>query len=292
MILRLLAAAALAGARASAAVPLRRAGFPSETPLPAYRTSTLAGAPNRSNGTQDGEGSSASFNRPSGVIVTKALLIYVTDTSNNRASARGAERAPLAAAPRHALTRALPSRSGIRAVTFNGTVSTVAGSGAYGGADGVGSAASFESPFGIVELSNGNLVVSDAEGNRIRLVTPGGVVTTLAGSGAAGDADGVGTAATFSLPRGLAVDIYDDVRDTVYIADTNSHKLRALAPDGRVVTLAGSGVAGYADGASATAQLNRPTGVAFGIGSVLFFTDENNHAVRVAVRRFNWDVVT
>lgn len=115
-----------------------------------------------------------------------------------------------------------------------GEVSTLAGSGVAGFADGAGAAAAFNEPRSIALDERGNVYVSDGGNNAIRKVSPAGVVTTLAGGGGTGFADGVGNAARFAGPRGLAV----DGNGNVYVADAN-HALRKITPAGVVSTIAG-----------------------------------------------------
>ena len=111
-----------------------------------------------------------------------------------------------------------------------GATTLVAGSSA-GNTEGTGSAAQFNNPSSIVMDSAGNLFVTDQSNNRIRKVTQAGVMTTFAGSGVAGNADGVGTAATFNGPRGMAIDRYD----TLYLMSVAS--VRIITSDGTVTTL-------------------------------------------------------
>src|SRR5207248_1570929 len=138
------------------------------------------------------------------------------------------------------------------------TVSTLAGSGTLGFADGTGSAAQFREPFGVAVDAAGNVYVADGDNHSIRKVTAGGVVTTLAGSGTFDFADGTGAAAQFHDARGVAV----DAAGNVYVAEYGNQRLRKVAAAGVVTTLAGSGTAGFADGTGAAAQLNNPWSLA------------------------------
>ncbi|MEB0299872.1 hypothetical protein QN348_03230, partial [Mucilaginibacter sp. 5C4] len=106
-----------------------------------------------------------------------------------------------------------------------------------GNVDGTGTAAKFNGPRGIAINSAGDLYVADANNNVIRKITAAGVVTTFAGSGAIGNADGTGTAASFNHPAGVAV----DAAGNVYVADTNNNLIRKITPAGVVTSLAGSG---------------------------------------------------
>ena len=161
---------------------------------------------------------------------------------------------PIAAPLRALLAAALTLQLGGAQIA----VTTVAGSGLAAFADGVGSGASFNVPFGVAVTPGGDLVVGDRYSHRVRVVTPDGVVGTLAGSGTAGDTDGVGAGASFNELHGVAV----HASGSVVVADTFNHKIRSVAPNGVVTTLAGSGAPGFADGLGAGAVFSAPTGVA------------------------------
>ena len=157
--------------------------------------STFAG--NGSAGSANGPAASASFNVPLALALDSAGNLYVIDQINL-----------------------------IRKITPAGVVSTLAGSVATGTANGVGTAASFNSPSGIAVDASGNVYVADTGNNLIRMITPAGVVTTLAGSGAAGFANGTGTAASFNFPSGVAV----DQSGNVYVADEDNNAIRKISP--------------------------------------------------------------
>jgi ABC-type branched-subunit amino acid transport system substrate-binding protein len=156
------------------------------------------------------------------------------------------------------------------------TVSTLAGDGHWGYRDGPGPQARFNGVDGIAVDSQGNLYASERFGNRIRRVSPDGMVSTLAGTGVAGYADGPATTAQFSLPKGLAV----DASGSVYVADAYNHRIRVIHPDGVVNTLAGSGEAGDRDGPAAQAQFNRPMDVVLSASGVIYVADSGNNRVR------------
>jgi hypothetical protein len=139
---------------------------------------TLAGKPGL-NGATDGTGSAARFWEPYGVAVDGAGNVYVADRDN----------------------------STVRKITSGGVVTTLAGSaGNGGGVDGTGSAAGFNYPSGIAIGSDGNIFVADTYGSTIRKITSGGVVTTIGGLyGAVGSIDGIGSAARFVNPAGIAI---------------------------------------------------------------------------------------
>jgi hypothetical protein len=151
-----------------------------------------------------------------------------------------------------------------------GDVSTIAGSGAPGKADGQGVAATFTFPTGVSSDSLGNLYVAEQSNNVIRKITPGGLVSTFAGSGVAGKTDGQGLAASFSAPNKTAV----DSANNVYVTDTNNFLIRKITPGGLVSTFAGSGVAGTADGPGAAASfLGGFGGITVDAGGNLYVTD-------------------
>ncbi|CAK0830279.1 unnamed protein product, partial [Prorocentrum cordatum] len=121
------------------------------------------------------------------------------------------------------------------------TVSTLAGSDASGYADGQGAAASFYRPTGGVAVDGaGNVFVAGKFNYRIQKISAGGAVSTLAGSGDEGYADGQGAAASFWCPAGVAV----DGAGNVFVADCYNHRIRKISAGGAVSTLAGSGVSG------------------------------------------------
>ena len=195
----------------------------------------------------DSTGTAAQFNYPYGVVVDSSGTAYVADTSSNS----------------------------IRKITLAGVVTTLAGSGVAGSTDGTGTAAQFNSPVGVAVDSSGTIYVADSGNNRIRKITPAGVVTTLAGSGVAGSTDGTGTAAQFNYPNGVAV----DSSGTAYVADTNSQRIRKITLAGVVTTLAGSAV-GFADGTGTAAQFYWPYGVAVDSSGTVYVADTYSHRIR------------
>ena len=191
-------------------------------------------------GSADGTGAAASFNHPHGIATDSAGNVYVAEYGNNT----------------------------IRKITQNGVVTTLAGTaGVFGSADGVGAAASFNKPSDLATDSAGNVYVADEGNNMIRKITPGGVVTSLAGTaGVAGHADGMGAAASFDQPHGIAA----DSAGNVYVADQGNNTIREITSSGMVTTLVGNGMQGFIPG-SLPGELSGPHSVAIS-GSTLYAT--------------------
>jgi sugar lactone lactonase YvrE len=126
----------------------------------------------------------------------------------------------------------------IRKVTPGGVVTTLAGTaGLNGSVDGTGAAARFGTPRGVTVDSTGNVYVADPAIHTIRKITPGGVVTTFAGTaGLNGSVDGTGAAAQFASPQGVTV----DSTGNVYVAESAAPTVRKITPGGVVTTLVGA----------------------------------------------------
>ncbi|MEH3087483.1 MAG: NHL repeat-containing protein [Xylophilus ampelinus] len=208
--------------------------------------STLAGSGNA--GFADGSAATARFDQPFGVAADADGNVYVADYNNHR----------------------------IRRIAPGGAVSTLAGDGVPGHADGPGSAARFSYPTDLVLDPRGGLLVVDSGNHRIRRVAPDGRTSTVAGSGTAGYADGPATIAQFRDPRGLAT----DAAGNVFVADYGNNRIRRIAADGTVGTVAGDGVSGFADGSAATARFSNPASVAATANGDLLVGDRGNHRIR------------
>jgi len=118
--------------------------------------------------------------------------------------------------------------------------------------------------------------VADGGNHKIRMITPTGVVTTLAGSCTQGSTDATGTAASFNYPTGIAV----DTSGNVYVADTSNLKIRKITPAGVVTTLAGNATYGNTDATGTLASFNLPWGVALDTSDTLYVADYGNHKIR------------
>ncbi len=133
----------------------------------------------------------------------------------------------------------------------DGAVTVLAGTrGAAGFVDGPGAEARFNRPYGVARRTDGAILVADQVNQRIRVVTMDGAVSTLAGSGARGSADGAGEAASFDGPQGVAI----DSEDALYVSESGGHVVRRIDVDGVVSTVAGDGREGYLDGELRAAQ--------------------------------------
>ncbi|MBZ5623596.1 MAG: IPT/TIG domain-containing protein [Acidobacteriia bacterium] len=166
-------------------------------------------------------------------------------------------------------------------VATDGTISTVAGNGnqSDSGDGGGATSAGLGGPIGVAVDASGNMFLSELS-NRIRKITPGGTITTVAGNGAEAYSGDGGSASTAQLnsPWGIAV----DARGNLFISDSGNHTVRKVAPDGTISTVAGTGLAGFSgDGGAATgAQLNTPLGIALDSAGNLYVADCRNQRVR------------
>jgi sugar lactone lactonase YvrE len=198
---------------------------------------TLAGG---SEGFADGAGAAASFNTPSALALAPDGNLYVADTGNNR----------------------------IRKITPDGRVSTVAGDGTAGYVDGPAAQAQFNAPVGLAVSPGGDIYVADTYNDVIRMITTEGQVTTVAGGGTPGYADGEQKAALFDTPSGIIV----VENSSLIVADTGNRRLRKVSADGNVTTLPVSGE-----------ELSRPIGLAFSYDRYLYVTElDQARVVQVA----------
>ncbi len=194
----------------------------------------IAGGPE---GFGDGIFDKASFNSPSGLAIAPGGDLIVADTGNNC----------------------------IRRVSIRGETSTIAGDGKAGYADGPARSAQFNGPIGVAVDTRGNIYVADTYNDRIRMITPGGQVSTVAGKGSPGYADGDRNTALFDTPSGISV--AND--NSLIVADTGNDCLRRISPEGNVTTLA--------------TDLSSPVGLAITHDNFLYVTElDRSRVVQVA----------
>jgi sugar lactone lactonase YvrE len=215
------------------------------------KISTVAGTGTASFGGDGGPATAARLCNPYGVAVDSSGTLYISDRNNHR----------------------------VRKVTADGKISTVAGTGTAGSAGDGGPAVSAQlaSPEGVTLDSAGTLYIAGSY--RVRKVTADGKISTVAGTGTAGSSGDGGPATAARLnPLGLAT----DSSGTLYTADFDNHRVRKIAADAAISTVAGTGTAGFGgDGGPATAaRLNLPIGVAVDSAGTLYITDLGNHRVR------------
>lgn len=207
------------------------------------QVSTFAGS---SMGYIDDIGENAEFNYPTDLVADSQGNLYVADEYNHK----------------------------IRKITPNGVVTTLAGS-TDGDEDGTGVNAKFFNPSAITIDQDNNLYVADTHNNKIRKITPTGIVTTIAGS-TEGYEDGTGTDAKFSSPRGIKI----DTQGNIFVTDYYNHRIRKINPNGVVSTLAGSTPPGYADGMGEDAKFSNLGGITIDSQGNLYVSDGANHKVR------------
>lgn len=258
---------------------------------PAGLVSTFAG--NKSQGFADAKGTSARFYYPTGITIDKNGNLYVADDYDDR----------------------------IRKITPSGEVTTFAGTGDSGSTDGAANIAKFTSPTGIACDSTGNLFVCDLGNNKIRKITPAGVVSTIH------------TNMVLTWPRGIAVDangylyvtdlynrIFKITQDgttsifagstnagnvdgtgtsarfkspygltiskdgNLYVSDGYNNSIRKITSEGIVTTIAGTGEEGFADGNKTSSKFKLPYGIAIDQNLSLYIADYDNHRIRKIVQ--------
>jgi hypothetical protein len=201
-------------------------------------------------GYADGSGGKAQLNTPTGIVFDpKSGNLFIADSYNNM----------------------------IRKMTPAGDVTTYAGNLKAGAKDGVGTGAFFNQPNGVAVDAAGNVYVADTINSLIRKIATDGTVTTVLGIAGPGFADGKEGNAKLLYPRGVAV----SATGILAIADTSNHAIRIVNPsDGAVVTLAGTGAPGFADGIGYKAKFDTPIGVAFDPNGAVWVIDQNNQRIR------------
>lgn len=214
---------------------------------------TVAGTGSAGYSGDAGPATAADLNTPTALATQADGAILVADSGNHR----------------------------VRRIDPAGVVTTVAGSGAAGftGDDGPALQASLKSPIGVLALPDGAFLVADSGNHRIRRVSPSGVITTVAGTGIsalAGDG-GPAVAAALSSPTHLAL----DGTGGILVADTGNDRVRRIAPDGSISTVAGSSEGFAGDGGPAvSAKLSGPLGLAVAADGRIIIADSYNRRVR------------
>jgi sugar lactone lactonase YvrE len=199
----------------------------------------------------------AQLSDPSGIAVDGAGNVYISETGAHR----------------------------VRQINTAELISTVAGNGTMGfsGDGGPATSAQLALPAGIAVDGAGNVFIADSVNNRIRLVTPNGVISTVAGNGTSGFAGdgGPAVAAEIAYPQSVAV----DGSGTLFIADTNNQRIRTVTPDGLINTVAGNGIYGFSGdgGPASAAEIAGPYSVAVGGVNSLFIADTFSSRIREVV---------
>ena len=215
---------------------------------------TVAGTGGGGYGGDGGQATSALINNPRGVVSLADGSFLIPDSNNHR----------------------------VRKVSPSGVITTVAGTGNQGfsGDGGPATAAQLSIPFGIAPTADGGFLIVDVGNQRIRKVSAGGTITTVAGNGVAGFSGdgGPATAASLRDPHN-AVALSDG---SFLIADASNQRVRRVAADGIITTLIGDGVRGYTGdgGPAAAAQVSVPKGVSVTAAGDVLIADEQNNRIR------------
>ncbi|MGE3948104.1 MAG: HYR domain-containing protein [Blastocatellales bacterium] len=203
-----------------------------------------------------GQATAARFNRPTGLVVDAQDNLYVADSGNNR------------------VRRIDPS---------TGVITNYAGNGGQGyGGDGVGATlTSLNNPTGLAFDAAGNLYIADRNNHRVRKVEGStGIISTLAGTGTIGSGgdNGAASAAQLNLPS----EVTTNAQGSIFISDTNNHRVRQVNQAGQITTVAGTGISGYSGdgGPSTDAQITFPSGIVAFPNGTIFIGDSGNLRIR------------
>ncbi len=277
---------------------------------PGGTITTIAGSGVQGFAGDGGPATAAQFSAPSGVGVLSDGSILVADSNNNRIrkftiggnittvagngsftfsgdggpATTAAMRFPyqIAVFPDNSYAFADVDNQRIRKVSASGTITTLAGNGTatFAGDGGAATAASLYKPSGVARMPDGGVLISDSYNNRIRRVTPGGVISTVAGNGTAGAAGDGGAATSAQLNRPIGVTPTPD--GAFYIADSLNNKVRFVS-GGSIRTFAGTGVLGSTGdgGPAAAARLSGPYSAIVQPDGDVLIADTTNHKLRV-----------
>ncbi len=275
----------------------------------AFTISTVAGGNGPGFSGDGGPAAAARLQRPTGAAIAADGSLYVADTGNQRirrvapdgtiatiaggrvgSSGDGGPAALALLSDPDDLGIALDGsvyvsdqgNDRVRRIAPDGTITTIAGTGepGFSGDGGHATRARLSGTTAVVCESDGTWYLCEHRNMRIRKVTPDGIITTVAGNGEAADAGDGGPALRASFDEPVDVALLPD--GSFLVADHNNHRIRRVAPDGTITTVAGTGRRGYDGdgGPAAEARLRNPTDVVAAPDGTWYIADGNNHAIR------------
>jgi uncharacterized protein (TIGR03437 family) len=227
------------------------AALPAAQVPPVYKISTVAGSSSIGDG---GPATAAQIGNIQGIAVDRLGNIFLSDTDRNL----------------------------VRKIDAQGVITTIAGVGVAGfsGDGGPAASAALNLPYGLAADLSGNVYIADLGNQRVRRIAPDGSISTAAGTGAKGSLGDGGSASSAQLmsPRNVAT----DAAGNLYISEFEGHRVRRVTPDGKISTVAGTGVAGFrGDGGLAiNAQIGYPAGLTVDRSGVIYLADSQNQRVR------------
>jgi sugar lactone lactonase YvrE len=271
---------------------------------PAGIISTVAGNGTEGYSGDGGPATAAQFNSPDSLDIDAAGNLYIADINNSRirkvtatgrvstiaggGTGRLRDDVPATASQLNELHGVAADSAGnvyiadsnrIRKVTPAGKISTVAGTGTegYSGDGGLATAAQLNKPYNVTVDSAGNLYIADGQNNRIRKVTPAGIISTVAGTGTYGYSGDGGLAIAAQI---IALDVALDSAGNLYFTDSVNDRIRKVTPAGKISTVAGNGIKGYSgNGGLATAAQISPNDVAVDSAGNLYIADAYNNRI-------------